>query len=420
MKILIVGSGGREAAIVHYLFQNKKITEIFALPGNAGTAKFATNIDIKATDIDGIVKFAVNNKIEYAVIAPDDPLVLGAVDRLTEKGIPCFGPTAKAAQIEGSKVFSKGLMKKYNIPTAGYEVFDNAEDALSYIKKQNSYPAVIKADGLALGKGVILATDYEMARESIADIFEKKIFGASGDRVVIEEFMTGPEVSALCLVDGETVKPLTSSMDFKRIGEGNTGANTGGMGAIAPNPYYSEEIEKICMDTIFLPTVRAMKMEGYPFKGCLYFGLMLTENGPKVIEYNCRFGDPETQAVLPLINFDLFEAFLAVTEERLDKFDMKFKDKSSACIVMASGGYPASYDVGKEITIKKELPDTELFFAGVKNDGDKLVTSGGRVLGAVAVANNLEQALEKAYLLCDEIVFENSYKRRDIGKFGKE
>ncbi len=420
MKILIVGSGGREAAILRYLSKSEKVDEIFALPGNAGTAEFATNIDIKATDIDGIVNFAIENKIEYAVIAPDDPLVLGAVDRLNEKGIPCFGPTAKAALIEGSKVFSKGLMKKYGIPTAAYEVFDNAVDALSYIKKQNSYPTVIKADGLALGKGVILATDYNMAEEAIADIFEKKIFGASGDRVVIEEFMTGPEVSSLCLVDGETVKPLTSAMDFKRIGEGNTGANTGGMGAIAPNPYYTAELEKICMETIFLPTVKAMKAEGAPFKGCLYFGLMITEAGPKVIEYNCRFGDPETQAVLPLIDFDLFEAFLAVTEERLDKFEMKFKDSCSACIVMASGGYPAEYKTGKEITIGKKLPDTELFFAGVKNEGEKLVTSGGRVLGAVAIADSLDKALGKAYELCDEISFENSYKRRDIGRFGKE
>ncbi len=416
MKLMIVGSGGREAALLHYLSQNKKVTEIFALPGNAGTARYATNIDIKATDVDAITTFAVDNKIDYVVVAPDDPLVLGAVDRLNEKGIPCFGPTASAAAIEGSKVFSKGLMKKYGIPTAAYEVFDNANDALGYIKAQNSYPTVIKADGLALGKGVILAQSYEEAQEAIADIFEKKIFGKSGSRIVKEEFMTGPEVSALCLVDGKTVKPLTSSMDFKRIGEDNTGANTGGMGAIAPNPYYSPEIEKLCMDTIFMPTVRAMAEEGREFKGCLYFGLMLTQNGPKVIEYNCRFGDPETQAVLPLINFDLLDAFYAVSDGRLAEFEMKFKDKSSACIVMASGGYPAAYETGKEITIGEMLPDTELFFAGVKQDEGRLVTSGGRVLGAVAIADTLQDALNVAYKLADNICFENSYMRRDIGK----
>ncbi len=416
MKLMIVGSGGREAALLHYLSKNKKVSEIYALPGNAGSAEFATNIDIKATDIEGIVNFAVENAIDYAVIAPDDPLVLGAVDRLGEKGIACFGPTAVAAEIEGSKVFSKGLMKKYDIPTAAYEVFDNAKDALEYIDKQGSYPAVIKADGLALGKGVILATNRDEAEAALRDIFEKKIFGGSGERVVIEEFMTGPEVSALCLVDGETVKPLTSSMDFKRIGEGNTGANTGGMGAIAPNPYYDSETEKICMEKIFLPTVRAMKAEGREFKGCLYFGLMLTAGGPKVIEYNCRFGDPETQAVLPLIDFDLLEAFIAVTEGRLGDFEMKFKNKHSACIVMASGGYPGAYETGKEIKVADRPQDTELFFAGVKCEGDKLVTSGGRVLGAVAVKDNLSEALDTAYRFAEEINFEGSYMRRDIGR----
>ncbi len=420
MKLMIVGSGGREAAMLHYLSKNKKISEIFALPGNAGTAKYATNIDIKATDIDGITDFALSNKIDYAVIAPDDPLVLGAVDRLTEKGIPCFGPTAAAAEIEGSKVFSKGLMKKYGIPTAAYEIFDNAQDALSYIKSQDSYPAVIKADGLALGKGVILAQCYEEAEEAMQDIFEKRIFGNSGSRVVVEEFMTGPEVSALCLVDGKTVKPLTSSMDFKRIGEGNTGANTGGMGAIAPNPYYDANMEQLCMDKIFMPTVDAMNKEGRTFKGCLYFGLMITKDGPKVIEYNCRFGDPETQAVLPLIDFDLLDAFYAVTDGRLADFEMKFKQKSSACIVMASGGYPAEYQTGKEITVGQMPKDTELFFAGVKQQGDKLFTAGGRVLGAVAIADSLPQALDNAYKLADKITFENSYIRRDIGRYKED
>ncbi len=418
MRVMIVGSGGREHAITKYISKSKKVTKIFVLPGNAGTAKYATNVDIKATDIDGMVKFAKDNNIEYAVVAPDDPLVLGAVDRLNAVGIPCFGPTAAAAAIEGSKVFAKDLMKKYAIPTARYEVFDNADDALAYIKEQNTYPSVIKADGLALGKGVILAADYSEAELAISDIFNNKVFGSAGDRVVIEEFMTGPEVSALCLVDSKTVKPLTSSMDFKRVGEQNTGANTGGMGAIAPNPFYDAEMQRRCMEEIFLPSINAMNSEGRPFKGCLYFGLMLTPSGPRVVEYNCRFGDPETQTVLPLIDFDLFEAFLAVTEERLCDFEMPFKDCASACVVMASGGYPASYEVGKNIQISGEMSqDEQVFFAGVKSVGDDIVSSGGRVLGAVATAPSLEDALKKAYNITDKISFENSYLRRDIGKF---
>ncbi len=418
MKVMIVGSGGREHAITRYIAKSKKVTEIYALPGNAGTADYATNVDIKATDIEGIVNFAVENDIGFAVVAPDDPLVLGAVDALEGRGISCFGPTAKAAAIEGSKVFAKDLMKKYGIPTARYEVFDNAQGALEYIKNSDSYPTVIKADGLALGKGVILASDFDEANKAIEDIFERKVFGSSGDRVVIEEFMTGPEVSALCLVDGKTVKPLTSSMDFKRIGERNTGANTGGMGAIAPNPFYSSDMEKRCMKEIFLPTVEAMNSEGRPFKGCLYFGFMLTPSGPKVVEYNCRFGDPETQTVLPLIEFDLFDAFLAVSEERLEKFTMSFKDESSACIVMASGGYPSSYETGKHIDFSEVVDDedTEIFYAGVKKNGEELVSAGGRVLGAVATADGLEEALERAYKLADSIKFEGSYLRRDIGK----
>ncbi len=417
MKVMIVGSGGREHAITRYISKSKRVSEIYALPGNAGTAMFATNVNIKATDIENIVTFATENNIEYAIIAPDDPLVLGAVDALQDKGIKCFGPTAAAAAIEGSKVFAKDLMKKYNIPTAAYEVFSNAADALDYIKVRNSYPTVIKVDGLALGKGVILAADYEEAKKAVGDILDLKLFGSSGDQIVIEEFMTGPEVSALCLVDGKTVKPLTSSMDFKRIGEKNTGANTGGMGAIAPNPYYTAEIEERCMKEIFLPTIDAMNKEGRPFKGCLYFGLMLTKNGPKVIEYNCRFGDPETQTVLPLIDFDLFEAFLAVSEERLEDFDMNFKNASSACVVMASGGYPAKYESGKSIDLSTVAPsnDTQIFFAGVAQNGGDLVTAGGRVLGAIATAENLPTALNKAYELTNNIKFENSYLRRDIG-----
>ncbi len=412
MNLLVVGGGGREHAIIKKLKENKSITQIFALPGNGGIAKDATCVPIGAKKIDKIVDFAKNNKIDYAVVAPDDPLVLGAVDALNNIGIPCFGPRANAAIIEGSKVFSKNLMKKYNIPTAEYEVFSNAEDAIKYLETA-PIPTVVKADGLALGKGVIIAMTREEAISAVRSIMEDKVFGASGNNIVIEEFLTGPEVSVLSFTDGEVVVPMVSSMDHKRAGDNDTGLNTGGMGTIAPNPYYTDDVAKICMDTIFVPTIKAMKSEGRTFKACLYFGLMLTPNGPKVIEYNCRFGDPETQVVLPLLESDLFEIMKATTDGCLTPDMVKFADKSACCVVMASKGYPEKYETGFEISMPD---DAEIYVAGAKLEGDKLLTSGGRVLGAVDTADTLEGAIEKAYALVDKIKFENAYFRHDIGK----
>ncbi len=415
MKIMVVGGGGREHAIIKKLKENKSVTEIFALPGNGGIAADATCVNIGAKDIEGITKFAAENKIDFAVVAPDDPLVLGAVDSLNSIGIPCFGPAANAAIIEGSKVFSKNLMKKYGIPTAQYEVFDKAGDALGYLENC-AYPIVIKADGLALGKGVIIAEDKSTALDAIHSIMEDKIFGASGNSVVIEEFLTGPEVSVLCFTDGKTIKPMVSSMDHKRIGDGDVGPNTGGMGTIAPNPYYTTDIATLCMDTIFLPTISAMNNEGRTFKGCLYFGLMLTPNGPKVIEYNCRFGDPETQVVLPLLESDLLTIMIATANGTLDEVEVKFADKAAACVVMASDGYPVKYESGFEMTLPTDLAVNEnIYVAGAKLDGDRLLTAGGRVLGAVAVEDNLKSALESAYSLVDKIKFDNAVYRKDIG-----
>ncbi len=415
MKIMVVGGGGREHAIIKKLKENPAVTEIFALPGNGGIAADATCVSIGAKDIEGITKFAADNKIDFAVVAPDDPLVLGAVDSLNKIGIKCFGPTADAAIIEGSKVFSKNLMKKYAIPTAEYEVFSTAEDALGYLEGC-SYPIVIKADGLALGKGVIIAEDKTAALDAVHSIMEDKIFGASGNSVVIEEFLTGPEVSVLCFTDGKTVKPMVSSMDHKRIGDGDTGLNTGGMGTIAPNPYYTSDIAKICMDTIFMPTVNAMNAENRSFKGCLYFGLMLTPNGPKVIEYNCRFGDPETQVVLPLLENDLLEVMLATANGTLDEIEVRFADKAAACVVMASSGYPVKYESGFELSLPNELAENEnIFIAGARLDADKLLTAGGRVLGSVAVETDLKTAIEGAYKLVDKIKFDNAVYRKDIG-----
>ena len=414
MKILVVGGGGREHAIIKKIKENKSVEEIFALPGNGGIAEDAVCVNIGAKDIEGIVKFATENKIDYAVVAPDDPLVLGAVDALNQIGIPCFGPTKAAAIIEGSKVFSKNLMKKYGIPTASYEVFESAEAALDYIKAA-PIPTVIKADGLALGKGVIIATTREMAEDAIHSIMEDKQFGESGNRIVIEEFLEGPEVSVLSFTDGKTVVPMVSSMDHKRAGDNDTGLNTGGMGTIAPNPYYTDSIAEECMKTIFIPTVRAMEAEGRTFKGCLYFGLMLTKNGPKVIEYNCRFGDPETQVVLPLLESDLLTVMKATTDGTLTNDMVKFSKGAAACVVMASKGYPEKYQTGFELTI----PDTdkgEVYVAGAKLDNGKLLTSGGRVLGAVAMADTLKEALDKSYSLVKDIHFENAYYRNDIGK----
>ena len=414
MKVLVVGGGGREHAIIKEIKENKGVEEIFALPGNGGMAKDATLVNIGATDIDNIVKFAIEQKIDYAVVAPDDPLVLGCVDALEKVGIKCFGPNAKAAIIEGSKVFSKNLMKKYNIPTAEYEVFDDMQKALDYLETA-PIPTVIKADGLALGKGVIIAETREDAKSAVVSMMQDKKFGSSGDNVVIEEFLEGPEVSVLAFTDGKTVAPMVSSMDHKRAGDNDTGLNTGGMGTVAPNPYYTKDIAKECMDKIFIPTMNAMNSEGRTFKGCLYFGLMLTKNGPKVIEYNCRFGDPETQVVLPLLDSDLLTVMQAVTDERLSDIEVKFRDAHACCVVMASKGYPQSYDKGFEITIPSEIENTVYVAGAALNDG-KLVTAGGRVLGATAVADSLTEAIDKAYGMVGTIKFDNAYYRSDIGK----
>ena len=414
MKILVVGGGGREHAIIKKIRENKTVTDIFALPGNGGIAADAVCIPIAATDIDGIVNFAVENKIDYAVVAPDDPLVLGCVDALEARGIPCFGPRANAAIIEGSKVFSKNLMKKYGIPTAAYEVFDDMDKALRYLESA-PLPTVIKADGLALGKGVIIANTREEARDAVLTIMQDKKFGSSGDEIVIEEFLEGPEVSVLSFTDGSVVVPMVSSMDHKRDGDGDTGLNTGGMGTVAPNPYYTEDVAKRCMDEIFLPTIKAMNAEGRQFRGCLYFGLMITRDGPKVIEYNCRFGDPETQVVLPLMESDLLETMQAVTEGRLSELDVKFSKGSACCVIMASKGYPLSYEKGFEISIPEQLRD-RVYVAGAKLDGGKLLSSGGRVLGVTELAATLPEAIEKAYADVEKISFANAYYRRDIGK----
>ncbi len=413
MKIMVVGGGGREHAIIKKLKESKNVSEIYALPGNGGIAADAVCVDIGAKEIDKIVEFAVTNGIEYAVVAPDDPLVLGAVDALNAAGIPCFGPDKKAAIIEGSKVFSKELMKKYHIPTAAYEVFDDPAAALSYLETA-PVPTVIKADGLALGKGVIIAETREDARKAVVSMMEDKIFGESGARIVIEEFLTGPEVSVLSFTDGRTLVPMVSSMDHKRALDGDKGLNTGGMGTIAPNPYYTKEIADICMNTIFKPTIDAMNAEGRTFKGCLYFGLMLTENGPRVIEYNCRFGDPETQVVLPLLESDLFEIMRAVTEERLESIEVKFKNEYAACVVMASNGYPQKYQSGFELKIDESIADS-VFVAGAKLDGETLKTSGGRVLGVTATGATLDKAIDSAYKKVKKVFFENAFYRKDIG-----
>ena len=413
MKVMVIGGGGREHAIIKKLKENKSITEIFALPGNGGIAADALCVDIGAKDIEKQVEFAAANKIDYAVVAPDDPLVLGAVDELQKAGIPCFGPEKKAAVIEGSKVFSKRLMKKYSIPTAEYEVFENTRDALDYLDRA-AMPAVIKADGLALGKGVIIAQTKEEAKAAVTSMMEDKIFGESGSRVVIEEFLTGPEVSVLTFTDGKTIVPMVSSMDHKRALDGDKGLNTGGMGTIAPNPYYTEGIAKECMEKIFLPTVRAMNAEGRTFKGCLYFGLMLTKDGPKVIEYNCRFGDPETQVVLPLLESDLFTIMQAVTNQTLDKTEVRFKNGCAACVIMASDGYPQKYQSGFELHIDESVKDS-VFIAGAKRENGVLKTAGGRVLGVTATADTLKEALSKAYERVDRVHFKNAFWRKDIG-----
>lgn len=415
MKIAVVGGGGREHAIIKKLKENKSVEKIYALPGNGGIAADAECVNIGAKDIKAITKFAVDNKIDYAVVAPDDPLVLGAVDSLENAGIPCFGPRANAAIIEGSKIFSKNLMKKYNIPTAEYEVFDNAENAIKYLS-DCTYPAVIKADGLALGKGVIIAQTKEEAVDAIRSMMEDKVFGDSGTKVVVEEFLTGPEVSVLSFTDGNTVVPMVSSMDHKRAHDNDEGPNTGGMGTVAPNPYYTKEIAEECMEKIFLPTIKAMNAEGRTFKGCLYFGLMLTENGPKVIEYNCRFGDPETQVVLPLLESDLLTVMQAVTNGTLAETEVKFSNGSACCVILASKGYPVKYESGYEIVLPKTDENEVIYVAGAKKDGEKLLSAGGRVLGVTATAPTLEEAIKKAYELTDRVKFDNGFCRKDIGR----
>ena len=413
MKVLVVGGGGREHAVIRKLKENKEITEIYALPGNGGIAADAVCEPIAATDIAGITAFAVEHQIDYAVVTPDDPLVLGCVDALEEKGIPCFGPRANAAIIEGSKVFSKNLMKKYGIPTARYETFDELDAALRYLESA-PMPTVIKADGLALGKGVIIAQTLDEARAAVTDMMQNGRFGKSGEHVVIEEFLEGPEVSVLAFTDGKTVKPMVSSMDHKRAGDNDTGLNTGGMGTVAPNPYYTEAVAAQCMEEIFLPTIAAMNAEGRPFRGCLYFGLMITKDGPKVIEYNCRFGDPETQVVLPLLESDLFTIMRAVTDGRLAETEVRFSDKHACCVVLASKGYPESYQKGFSLTIPESVRG-KVFVAGAKLQDGKLVTSGGRVVGCTAVADTLPDAIRDAYEIAGQVQFENAYCRRDIG-----
>lgn len=414
MKILVIGSGGREHAIIKKIKQNKNVSEIYAIPGNGGIEREAICIDIKATDINAIKDFAKKNNIDYAIVTPDDPLVAGLVDALEEIKIPCFGPNKNAAIIEGSKVFAKNLMKKYKIPTAKYETFESYDKAIEYLKTA-PMPTVIKADGLALGKGVIIAETKEKAFDTVKNIMKDKAFGKSGDRIVIEEFLEGVEVSILSFTDGKTVIPMISSMDHKRIGDKDTGLNTGGMGTIAPNPYYTKEIAKECFDKIFIPTISAMNKEGRTFKGCLYFGLMITKDGAKVIEYNCRFGDPETQVILPLLKSDLLDIMIATTNGNLDKVKVEFENKSAACIIMASEGYPLEYKKGFDINIPKDIIE-RVYFAGVKKENEKLLTNGGRVLGITNIADTLDKAIKLSYEDAKQISFEGAYYRKDIGE----
>ena len=419
MKVLVVGGGGREHAIIRKLKENPRITELFAAPGNGGIGYDALRVPLAATQVEEIAAWAGENKMDYVVVAPDDPLALGLVDKLAEKGIPAFGPTAAAAQIEASKAFSKDLMKKYHIPTAAYETFTDVEAAKAYLAANGKWPIVVKADGLALGKGVIICQTPEEALNAVEEMMVGGKFGASGSTVVIEEFLTGPEVSVLAFTDGKTMGPMVSSMDHKRALDHDEGLNTGGMGTIAPNPYYTPDIAARCMKEIFLPTMAAMNAEGRTFKGCLYFGLMLTPDGPKVIEYNCRFGDPETQVVLPLLESDLFTIMEAVTQERLGEVEVKFSTGAAACVVLASGGYPEHYEKGKVISGLEngQLPgsDAVIYHAGTDQKDGRLVTSGGRVLGVAATADTLKAAVDKAYAAAEGIAFEGLHKRNDIG-----
>ncbi len=414
MKIMVIGGGGREHAIIRKLKENPEAEKIYALPGNGGIAADAECVAIGAKSIPAIVTFAKEKGIDYAVVAPDDPLVLGCVDALEAEGIPCFGPRKNAAIIEGSKVFAKNLMKKYGIPTAACEIFDDPEKAMAYVERAKM-PAVIKADGLALGKGVLIAMNREEAREAVKEIMLDRKFGESGRQIVIEEYLEGPEVSVLSFTDGETVVPMVSSMDHKRAGDGDTGLNTGGMGTVAPNPYYTDAVAEACMTRIFLPTVRAMKAEGREFRGCLYFGLMLTKDGPKVIEYNCRFGDPETQVVLPLLESDLLTVMRAVTAGRLAETEIRFRPGHACCVVLASRGYPQACEKGYEISIPADLQE-KVYVAGAALRDGRLLTAGGRVLGITETADTLEEAVARAYAGAERITFENRYMRHDIGR----
>ena len=419
MKILVIGSGGREHAIIRKLKESPKAEKIYCAPGNGGISRDAECVPIPVADIPGVVKFASANSVDLVFVAPDDPLAAGMVDELDKAGIRAFGPTAKAAEIESSKVFSKGLMKKYHIPTADYEVFDDPRKVLEFVRTRGKYPAVIKADGLALGKGVIIAADYEEAEDAVKTIMEDKKFGASGNRVVVEEFLTGPEVSVLAFTDGRCVKPMVSSKDHKRALDGDKGPNTGGMGTVSPNPYYTPEIAETCMKTIFLPTIHAMNDEGRPFKGCLYFGLMLTPDGPKVIEYNSRFGDPETQVVLPRLKTDFVDILEAVIDEKLEQQPIEWSSEACACVVMASGGYPLAYRKGIEITgldTNGQIQGATVYHAGTLRKDGKFFTNGGRVLGITTLGGSLEEALKRAYAGVEKIHFEGAQFRRDIGK----
>lgn len=417
MNILVVGGGGREHVIIKKLRENDSVDTIYALPGNGGIAQDAECADIAATDIEGIVRFAKEHPVDFVVVAPDDPLVLGAVDALEGAGFRCFGPNARAAQIEGSKIFAKELMKKYGIPTADFAVFDDAEEALRALGGMK-YPLVVKADGLALGKGVIICNDISEAEKAVTDMMRARVFGESGARVVVEECLQGPEVSVLAFADGKTVVPMVSSMDHKRALDNDLGKNTGGMGAIAPNPLYTKEVARYCEHEIFRKTIEAMNAEGRPFKGCLFFGLMLTEDGPKVIEYNCRFGDPEAQVVLPLLKTDLLTIMQSISDGTLGEMDVEFYDAAACCVIVASGGYPEKYEKGFEISLGRadEMEDVRLYHAGTRLEREKLVTSGGRVLGVTAIAEDLPEAILTAYRAASEIEFEGAYCRRDIGK----
>lgn len=418
MRVLVVGGGGREHALIRKIKESDRVDSIACCPGNGGISYDAECYNVSATDIDGVVHLAKEIKADFVVVAPDDPLVAGMVDALNDAGFATFGPKANAAIIEGSKVFSKDLMLKYNIPTAEYKVFDKAEDVIDYLKEKNEFPAVIKADGLALGKGVIIPETLDEAIAGVKEIMEDKIFGASGNNVVVEEFLTGPEVSVLAFTDGKCVKPMVSSMDHKRALDGDKGLNTGGMGTVSPNPYYTDDVAKECMEKIFVPTIQAMNAEGRTFKGCLYFGLMITPKGPKVIEYNCRFGDPETQVVLPRLKTDIMDIFEAINNETLSELDIEWSDEACTCVIMASGGYPKSYPKGIEITglTEGQLDGVTVYHAGTAINDGRLVTSGGRVLGVTALGNTLEEALEKSYAAVDKIKFENAHYRKDIGQ----